>query len=195
MASRTSFGGAATPGRRSRATSAASMSNTSLPFGARQHRPSWSSRDLNASWYRDAGAEQAFGPVDMSQSMAEDDPIVEPSPAKGAHSRTPSRSNTLPTKLRPAISSDSLRTGGDVSSRDMIGKVPAPTSRPRAGTASSRSSWRNSMSGYTQNDGDAFLDAPEYATGPRGSRPMLTPALEAEEFMPRTPGPEEQRRI
>lgn len=169
--------GAATPVKRSRApsrASAASMSTSNLPFGARPHRPSWSQRDFTGSW-ADSGAEQTFTPVDMTRDIADDEPVVGPSPAKGA--RTPSRSATLPNpKLREAPSTDSLRIGGDVSTRDTIGKVPAPRVRPRAGTASSRSSWR----------GDGF-DTSELSlpTSNRASRQVLTPAQEMEEWTAR----------
>ena len=81
--------------------------------------------------------------------------------------------------------------GGDISSRDMIGKVPAPTMRPRAGTWNSRHSARNSMSG-----GEYFYDASETTLsvgnigGHRasGARMPLTPAQENEEYMSRGHG-------
>lgn len=174
-------GGSASPARRSRAASAASMSQSTLPFGARPHRPSWSQRDFS-TYSHNADAESSFAPVDMSRSMPDDDAISPPRSA--AQSRTPSRGAP---QLRTQPSSESIGVGGDISSRDMIGKVPAPTMRPRAGTWNSRHSARNSTGG-----GDFFFDAPENSMSPggntggnrtSGARMPLTPAQEAEEYL------------
>ncbi|KAM0722443.1 hypothetical protein Q7P37_001884 [Cladosporium fusiforme] len=161
-------GGTASPSRRSRAPSAASMSQSTLPFGARPHRPSWSQRDFS-TYSHNADGDSSFAPVDMSRSMPEDDSISPPRSA--AQSRTPSRGAP---QIRTQPSSESLGVGGDISSRDVIGKVPAPTMRPRAGTWNSRHSARNSTGG-----GDFFFDAPESS----GARMPLTPAQEAEEYL------------
>jgi hypothetical protein len=83
-----------------------------------------------------------------------------------------------------------MGVGGDISSRDIIGKVPAPSMRPRAGTWNSRHSARNSVS-----NGENFFDAPESSLSASnagghwassgGVKMPLTPAQEAEEYMPR----------
>ena len=182
--------GTASPARRSRATSAASMSQSNLPYGARPHRPSWSQRDFS-SYSHNPEADDTFTPVDMSRSMPEDDTISPPRSA--AQSRAPSRGAP---QLRSQVSSESLGVGGDVSSRDIIGKVPAPSMRPRAGTWNSRHSARNSVS-----NGEYFFDAPESsqsASNVGGHRAAsgvtmpLTPAQEAEEYMPRAFGPSQR---
>lgn len=180
--------GTASPARRSRATSAASLSQSNLPYGARPHRPSWSQRDFS-TYSHNADAENSFVPVDMSQSMLEDDTVSPP--RSGAPSRTPSRG---PPQLRSHVSNESLGVGGDISSRDVIGKVPAPSMRPRAGTWNSRHSARNSI-----NAGEHFFDAPESSLSASnvgsqwgsGARMPLTPAQEAEEYIPRGSGSNE----
>ena len=177
--------GTASPARRSRATSAASLSHSNLPYGARPHRASWSQRDFSAYSYS-ADADTSFVPVDMSRTLPDEDAISPP--RSTAPSRTPSRG---PPQLRSQVSTESMGIGGDISSRDMIGKVPAPTMRPRAGTWNSRHSARNSMSG-----GEYFYDASETTLsvgnigGHRasGARMPLTPAQENEEYMSRGHG-------
>jgi hypothetical protein len=172
----------ATPTRRSRAPSAASLSQSNLPYGARPHRPSWSQRDFS-TYSNNADADTSFVPVDMSRSMVDDEAISPP--RSTAPSRTPSRGAP---QLRNQPSNESMGVGGDISSHDMIGKVPAPNMRPRAGTWNSRHSARNSLSG-----GEHFYDAAESSLsagnigGHRasGARMPLTPAQEAEEYMPR----------
>jgi hypothetical protein len=175
--------GRASPARRSRATSNASLSQSNLPYGARAHRPSWSQRDFSI-YSHNPEADGTFTPVDMSRTMPEDSIISRP--ASAAPSRTPSRGAT---PLRPQASNESLGVGGDVSSRDIIGKVPAPSMRPRAGTWNSRHSARNSMS-----NGESFFDAPESSQSAsnvgslwasNGVKMPLTPAQEAEEYLPR----------
>lgn len=175
--------GTASPVRRSRATSAASMSQSNLPFGARPHRPSWSQRDFS-TYSHNAEGDSSYAAIDMSRSVPEDDAVSPPRSA--AQSRTPSRG---PPQLRTQPSNESLGVGGDVSSRDMIGKVPAPVVRPRAGTWNSRHSARNSAS-------DFFFDAPDSSTlssgnagahWTAGARMPLTPAQEAEEYIARGP--------
>ena len=183
--------GTASPVRRSRATSAASMSQSNLPYGARPHRPSWSQRDFS-TYSHNPEADGTFTPVDMSRSMPEDNATISP-PRSATHSRAPSRGAP---QLRSQASNESLGVGGDVSSRDIIGKVPAPSVRPRAGTWNSRHSARNSVS-----NGEYFFDAPESslsatsnigggggghrAASSGGMKMPLTPAQEAEEYIPR----------
>lgn len=190
--------GVATPVRVSRTNSMRSMninmSQSSLPFGARPHRPSWSTRDFSPA--ERENPEQAFLPIDMSRDVADDEPVLPPSTSKSGQVRTPSRSSmtpnpaSAPNTLRPQASHDSLRVGGDVSTRDMIGKVPAPTTRPRAGT---HGSLRNS----SRRNSDLFPDAPESSQlgsqerqqpqSQRGSRynaPLMTPAQERDEWTP-----------
>lgn len=176
--------GAATPvgGRRSRANSTYSVSQTQLPFGARSHRPSWSTRDFAEA------NDRSLTPVDMTRVVADDEPI-EPA-APGKHSRTPSRSNTLPNpKVRPQISSDQLQVGGEVSTRDTIGTVPAPAMRPRAGTfGSKRNSRSNTPVPFENNEASSSNDwlgelSYNQTGGQRASaKHMLTPAQEQEEF-------------
>jgi hypothetical protein len=171
-----------TPTRRSRAPSAASLSQSNLPYGARPHRPSWSQRDFS-TYSNNADADTSFVPVDMSRSMADDEAISPP--RSTAPSRTPSRGAP---QIRSQPSIESMGVGGDISSHDMIGKVPAPSVRPRAGTWNSRHSARNSLSG-----GDQFYDAAESSLSAgnigghwaSGARMPLTPAQEAEEYLPR----------
>lgn len=146
--------GAGTPVRRSRAASLQSMSGTNLPFGARAHRPSWSQRDLAASWNRDSYNERALSPVDMSHDIPDDEPTGVPSAAKGAHGRTKSRSSTMPSAaMRAQQSVDSLQIGGEPSTRDSIGRVPAPSVRPRAGTYGSRIGSRSATPSYIEGGG------------------------------------------
>jgi hypothetical protein len=83
--------------------------------------------------------------------------------------------------------------GGDISSRDMIGKVPAPGMRPRAGTWNSRHSARNSVSGgeYFYDASETTLSVGNIGGGHRtasGVRMPLTPAQETEEYMSRGHG-------
>ncbi|KAK4548171.1 hypothetical protein LTR36_010040 [Oleoguttula mirabilis] len=169
--------GAGTPGKRSRAPSVQSISQTNLPFGARSHRPSWSTRDFS-----EAG-ERLFTPVDMTRDVDDDEPIAAPAPiAKDRIAKSPARSSTLPNpKLRQHVSNDRLSVGGDVSTRDTIGMVPAPTMRPRAGTFGSTRSYSNVSTWNESSDrlGD-IQDA--YPNSQRVSRAPLTPAQEQEEF-------------
>lgn len=183
--------GAATPVRASRAPSLNSTSQVNLPFGARAHRPSWSTKDFSPN-DREGTEQRAFMPVDMSRDVPDDEPIAQPPPAaKGAHKKTPSRSATLPALLRPHSSTEALKLGGDVSTRDTIGKVPAPTVRPRAGTyGSMRGSGAETpiFDRQTPEPGllrDEWTDAqPGGSQSQRGSqlRHLLTPAQEQEEF-------------
>ena len=176
--------GTASPARRSRATSNASISQSNLPYGARAHRPSWSQRDFS-TYSHNPEADGTFTPVDMSRTMPEDSTISPPRSA--GPSRTPSRGAP---QLRSQASNESMGVGGDISSRDIIGKVPAPSMRPRAGTWNSRHSARNSVS-----NGENFFDAPESSLSASnagghwassgGVKMPLTPAQEAEEYMPR----------
>jgi hypothetical protein len=122
----------------SRATSVASMSMsmTSLPYGARTHRPSWSTRDFQRAGFADQDD------ADLSSTVVADDTVP---------SRTPSqRHSGAPTHKQPSLrtmpSNASLRVGAEVSSTDAIGVVPAPTVRPRAGTIGSIRSARRASS-------------------------------------------------
>ena len=186
--------GAATPVRRSRAPSMQSVTN--LPFGARPHRPSWSTKDFagNQSTMQDA-PERTFSPVDMSQSVADEEPIAA-TPRKH-HSWTPSRTATLPNpKMRPTTSSTDLRLGGEESTLDTIGNVPAPVVRPRAGTGGSRLGNRSATPSYVQDDGirNSGMSTEMFESNPgskRGSRHPLTPAQEMEEWSLR--GSQERR--
>lgn len=172
--------GTSTPIGRSRAASMNSINQTNLPFGARSHRPSWSARDFKD--YSDRG----FTQVDMNKYVPDEPRVSTPPPAsdRGRHSRVPSRSATLPNpKVRSQISNDSLRVGGDVSTRDVIGKVPAPLVRARTSTHGSLRGSRTNTPTFSENV-DGLSDMMEMQPGSqRESRaPMLTPAQEQEEF-------------
>ena len=166
---------------RSRAASTHSQSN--LPYGARAHRPSWNTRDLSPTGAENA--EISFAPIDMSRSVADDEPVApQPATKKGRHSRAVSAASAYgnpvsAAAVRPHSSADDLRVGGDVSSRDMIGKVPAPPQmRPRSSTHGSRNS-RSGTPVYGLEYGDVFDGQP---SSKRGSKYPLTPALEKDEW-------------
>ena len=72
--------GAASPVSRSRAPSIQSMSQTTLPFGARPHRPSWSTRDF--SLIDQSGIDRSSTPVCLLYTS--------PSPRDRTRSRMPS---------------------------------------------------------------------------------------------------------
>ncbi|KAK5175270.1 uncharacterized protein LTR77_000407 [Saxophila tyrrhenica] len=179
--------GAATPVRQSRAGSMHSMSNTNLPYGARPHRPSWSTRDFSM-----VGADesrQSFTPIDMSRTVPdEDEAVAPPSPKKGRHSRSASLSSVLHKSSAPALavkqqpSSDSFQVGGDVSTRDTIGRVPAPSMRPRSNTHGSRNSRTGTPSYVFDERDDEYDDAQPGPSSQRASRYPLTPAQEMEEW-------------
>lgn len=165
--------------RRSRAASTHSVSN--LPYGARSHRPSWSSRDFAPSLYDcDNTDADGFAPVDMSQQVRDDnnDYGEGTTTPRRAHSRMRSRSNTQNSQtLQPQISSESVGVGADVSSRDSIGKVPQPGMRPRAGTGP------RSRGNSVNMDDLSAPDAAWLGASQRGGRaPPLTPALEVDEW-------------
>lgn len=125
------------PRRRSRTASMHSASN--LPFGARAHRPSWTSRDFG-EW-----SEESNMPINMSMQLDDEEGCtIANNTAAAATARTtsprPTRAATLQNpKLRPAASADDLVVGGAGSNHDSIGRVPSPTVRPRSGTWNSRS--------------------------------------------------------
>lgn len=171
----------ATPVRqRSRAPSM--QSQTSLPYGARPHRPSWSTRD-----FADHGVEGAFIPIDMSRTVVDDEAVEPPAPAatKKSHRRLSTRSNrSLPSSQpRPLSSSDQISVGGDFSTRDTIGNVPAPVVRPRAGSLTSTRPRSNTPSYGPSESADRLGALAEFGDGHRVHRPPLTPAQEQEEFM------------
>ena len=166
---------------RSRAGSRASQSN--LPYGARPHRPSWNTHDFAQAGYQ--GSTEAFTPVDMDRSVPDDEePTVATVAPKVRHIRSASLTSAFskpaPAVIKPHQSAESLHIGGDVSTRDTIGRVPAPPPmRPRSGQYGSN---RNSRSG-TPVGGLDFEDA--YDTQPnsrRASRYPLTPAQEKDEW-------------
>lgn len=180
---------AASPANRSRAVSSASMRPGSLPYGARPHRKSWSTRDFD-SWHRDE-THTPYSPIDMGSAVLDDEPIAAPAPPKSAVLRAPSRSSTGPLppatqRLRGKNSNESIGVGGDVSTRDVIGKVPAPAMRPRA--ANYGSGRNTSTMGQNPDAGrsvDVFYDAPadpQSSRSRQASRPALSPAQETEEF-------------
>lgn len=131
----------------SRAQSVKSVSTVNLPYGARPHRPSWSTRDFQR--LEGHGGDGTFEPVDMSRTISDEGAAISKSAGKAAM-RTPSRSATMPVgaTIAPQTSRDSLRVGGNTSTLDTIGDVPAPTVRPRAGTGGSRGPPRSISSTY-----------------------------------------------
>lgn len=165
-----------TPIRRGRAASgashrSASASYSNLPRGARLHRPSWNSRDFS-----EAGDDRSRTPIDMSRHVPEDDTATATPTRSGA--RTPRRSVTLPASAIPPMPSiDSLRFGGDMSSREVIGDVPTPTVRPRSGTFSgSRSNTPTPVDRNSFHTRSTTLELP-----PREHKGPLTPAIEHDE--------------
>lgn len=171
----------ATPTGRSRAPSVISMNQTNLPYGARPHRPSWSARDFQ-------DVDRNFTPVDMSRTVSDEalPATTGPSRPKSVHINAPSRSATLPNpKLRAPVSSEALQTGGETSSREMIGMVPAPTMRPRAGTGGSRPVSRN-MTPVEGSHGNTeqLPDTPVASRRNTGYQPLMTPAQEMDEWLP-----------
>ncbi|KAF7194652.1 putative membrane protein [Pseudocercospora fuligena] len=132
----------------SRAPSVASMSLANLPYGARAHRPSWSTRDFQQD--TTLGEDGPFTPIDMSKTLAEDEDAIMPGSASKRHSRMSIRSNKSAANppLRAQPSSSSLRIGGEVSTADTIGNVPKPTVRPRSGTMGSVRSGRYASGGF-----------------------------------------------
>lgn len=131
----------------SRAQSMKSVSTANLPYGARAHRPSWSTRDFQQ--LHTHGGDGAFEPVDMSRTISTDSATLSKSAGK-APIGVPSRSLTMPVgaSIAPQASRDSLRVGGNISTFDTIGDVPAPMVRPRAGTGGSRGPPRSISSTY-----------------------------------------------
>ena len=173
--------GTASPTRRSRAGSVQSMSQANLPFGARPHRPSWTTRDFSP--VGGDNPERTFTPIDMSHSVPDDEPVIVPTSTKGGRSRTSSMRSATNPMVPPQASTDSLRLGGDVSTRDTIGNVPAPTARPRTGTHGSLRGSRSATPSFGPGEMGETIESPP------GSRPMtrypLTPAQEMEEFVPK----------
>ncbi|KAJ9623660.1 hypothetical protein H2203_005922 [Taxawa tesnikishii (nom. ined.)] len=161
-----------TPVRRSRAASM--QSTTNLPFGARVHRPSWSSRDFT-EW----NEERTLTPINMNRYVPDDEPAAESATPTNKGLRTPSRRATIANpKLRAVGSTDSLRVGGNVSAADNIGNVPSPSVRPRSGTFNgSKVSSRNGTPMQSTSNLATSLDVP----GERVSRGPLTPAMERDE--------------
>jgi hypothetical protein len=151
----------------SRAPSVRSISNSNVPYGARQHRVSWSTKDFQ----RLEASEGVSNPMDTSTTLVGEDSVLPVAARDKSHSRTPSATGTLP-GLRAQPSAGSLRVGGDISTTDTIGVVPPPKVRPRAGTMGSVRSAR----GMASNVGDI----PEGSRGAqdvnRSSENVATPS-------------------
>ena len=174
--------GIITPGRRSRAPSV--QSQTSLPFGARASRPSWNTRDFSPTGAE--GHERTFTPIDMSKSVPDDNAVVAPVTAtKTRHSRSASLGSMFnkpatPVPVRPSMSTDNLHIGGEVSTRDTIGNVPAPTIRPRTGTHGSNRNSRTGTPVYGAGEVGEMMEP--QPSSKRNSRYPLTPAQEMDEW-------------
>lgn len=195
----------ARPIGRTRANSGAqsissARSITNLPYGARPHRPSWSTKDFAAFTERE-GNQQAMvagdgAPVTSDDDAGRDSPVAKKGVMR-AFSRNSAASRSV-TALRAADSSESLRVDHDAEDADLdtLRSVPAPTMRPRAGTGT-RTLSRGSFG--LIDDASAFADRPaadlpettsrpssQRASwlGPSPARPYpLTPAQEMEEWM------------
>lgn len=187
----------------SRAPSLASQSATNLPYGARAHRPSWSARDFQAAGFDSDG--RTFSPVDMSETAVNEDPIISAGSLGQQRSTAPSRSVSMPLDktLKSQPSTTSLRIGGETSTPETIGDVPAPKVRPRAGTMGSTRSRRSTFTDIPEANDCVDTDVPDVPdlpsatssrpgskrdsyqalAGPSNSRSQpLTPAQESEEF-------------
>ncbi|KAF2859690.1 TRP-domain-containing protein [Piedraia hortae CBS 480.64] len=145
--------------QQARAPSLRSVSSN-LPYGARLHKPSWSTKDF----------------VSPGTSLYERDNTPSSSAVTSPRDSTigpPVRSVTLPaSQLRTSLidaSSSTLNFGG-LSTRDTIGIVPAPTIRPRSGTMPS-------IRSPPPDDVAERQDSQRL----RG-RTLLTPALEQDEL-------------
>ncbi|KAL1304825.1 hypothetical protein AAFC00_003752 [Neodothiora populina] len=188
--------GSSAPLRRARAASRASrasvhsMSYTNLPYGARVHRPSWSTRDFS-EW----NAEQAASAPTPFPAFAPDDEIADGTPARSGAStpvrsgiatpsqRGPLRSATTPASmLRPMGSMDSLHIGGEVSTPDTIGDVPPPTVKPRAGTFNGRAGSGSRSNTPTPRDRKRSITPSSRLELSTINRPPLTPTEERDEL-------------
>lgn len=201
-------GEAGPSGRRSRATSVNSLSKQNLPFGARGHRASWSSRDFAEYQNHGDGSDQIIPPVPAVPSTTESVRPQSPlNPNRGASPMTTPRprsplamvdtiENSRPkspfgipkrssnAKLTATTSHETLR-GSQI--HDSIAAVPLPTVRPRSGTWSgsrpgSRTQSRiNTPTASTFNLGDDHHLAGGDGSDSRRSRLPLTPAVEGDE--------------
>ncbi|TKA24447.1 hypothetical protein B0A54_17703 [Friedmanniomyces endolithicus] len=182
--------GTPTPLGTRRGRTASVQSTTNLPYGARAHRPSWSTRDFESG-----EPQRSHTPIDMTQSVADEPllPLPPPpaamvaNPGTAPHGRKPSRSATLPNSFLSALEPR---------------QQPAPmTSAPQAATCQTPSlsfSTAAAAGGVGENAeargssdwlGElAHVQAPSGGTGGgsgsvgRRATP-LTPAQEQEEFI------------
>ncbi|PNS14883.1 hypothetical protein CAC42_2112 [Sphaceloma murrayae] len=111
---------------------------SNLPYGARPHRPSWSTHDLDDD-------ERIIMPINMDQNVPEDNTMAYPTPAapSPSHSRVPSKTGSVSglamPKLRGVRSMETVGTSAGIKrSESPVQDVPAPKVRPRSGTWSSR---------------------------------------------------------
>ena len=196
------------PSTRSRGVSFAhsNASYGSLPFGARPHRQSWSTRDF-AEFQENQ--KRSFTPVDTSREVLEDgksralspEPFIAIQPVVTPTKR-PTRSATMPSttptkSLRTMPSADSIRVGGDMSTYDMIGRVPMPAVRPRSGTWNSRTPSRaGSRSGTPihsmyevmpgdMTSGSRSINAGDFDATPSKRKSTLAPTQEQDEALSR----------
>lgn len=135
---------------RSRAVSMAhsNASYGSLPFGARPHRQSWSTRDFVEF---QESQKRGFTSVDITRDLGNEEAARALSPelfediqSTVTPTKRSKRSVTMPSvtptkSLRTMPSTDSIIVGGNMGNHDTVGAVPMPAVRPRAGTYSSRS--------------------------------------------------------
>ena len=205
-----------TPHNRSRPSSIISMNATNLPYGARPHRQSWSTREFSAA-AADPDYEPMWAHVDMNRPEVEDEPKVPPPPAlKGKRLSRHSRSATALSSASETKSASALALASESASEstftkqahnrkstdnlhDNIDAVPEPTMRARSHTFGSRPASRASLGNYNQfnqsneelTGGDTFDATP--SNSKRNSlskrKSLLTPAQELEEWpLPPLPG-------
>lgn len=150
--------GAEMPITRRRTGSMRSLSQSNLPKGARPTRPSWSAQDFK--YFNSPDIEETRrGAASFGTNDPADDTLVTSSPSqtrKSGHSRTSSiRSGSrAEAAVEPDLSGEKLRVGGEVSTRDTIGIVPAPIMQPRG--CSSRGSRSSS---FADHGSDRFMPA------------------------------------
>jgi hypothetical protein len=159
-------------------------SQASLPYGARPHRPSWSTRDMPAFADREYNAREN-GSLDMSRPPIHHE-ITPPSPTLD-QAKNPSRKHfrhslgSSPAAVRPRESFEQAPTRA-------FENVPMPSSRPRA-DSSSRPASRNS---YMMHEADDLDREPRPlnkraswgANSHHRSQSVLEPAREADEIPP-----------
>jgi len=171
------------PARRM-STSSSTFTTSNLPYGARSHRPSWSTHDF----------QQNLSLVDVNRTLPDREhtrsplattTITSSIPMIPAGSRHSSGSPAPAKTLRTAKSVESLRAVG-IPQHDetTITDVPLPRIRPRSGTWDSRGPSRVGSRSTTPTNAN-FPDRENLTSTANNVRVPLTPAVENdEEFAP-----------